>query len=605
MFDSIDKFYQEETAETLLVCLGGSQPLSLLVLWTHEQERKTPDYTLQAPSRPLNRDKVTVIFRELYKRVNARGQDLLVIQSNEKSMMHLMYTVTFLHFTVKEFLLEPDMLRRLERWASKNFDAKATLCKAIVVLVKSLPTSTWVYSGVLNMRESWQEYFTVDPHQWRKHVKDFFTYAHLIEQEKRALEHSLVDELQRVVSSFRRPPEEYTRWELFLNYLASVIDRWARWIDEDDDWPINDLALRLLSPDDKDMAGFFCALAVDSNMKSYIRDKLKAAPRLIKRSFSKRPMLDRALQPPLRGSKCHVNPDMVQLLLSQGADPNEEFTVYISGGAAGQVLTESRPQFFWTTVWGRFLQRLYQEKCSGTRKPPAQVACELEATKILIEHGAVADLRPWRVFTPQRTFDGFILTPSDIFREVFPPGDADTLDQLMRRYRPWAAQEVCSSLRRTILLWFYRDIFVIYWLTTSLSRSILAIHYLSLPKLILRFLAPIIPVIFNPLTGVIFPMIIVPWLLFLLWLVLSRLVWPLVWFFVSSADRIFVWTFVRSFVWRFRHEVILVIPKIFSVISYTVPVVLLALILNDWMPSQEVPFEVLVRLLMTNKRKSF
>lgn len=46
MFDGIDEFYREETAETVLICLEGVQPLSLLVLWFYEQERVTTDFAL-------------------------------------------------------------------------------------------------------------------------------------------------------------------------------------------------------------------------------------------------------------------------------------------------------------------------------------------------------------------------------------------------------------------------------------------------------------------------------------------------------------------------------------------------------------------------------
>ena len=82
MFDSIDDFYREETAEILLICLEGIQPLSLLALWFYEQEKITSDYTLRAERKSLSSADVIDVFQSIHKRINARGQDLLVIEAD-------------------------------------------------------------------------------------------------------------------------------------------------------------------------------------------------------------------------------------------------------------------------------------------------------------------------------------------------------------------------------------------------------------------------------------------------------------------------------------------------------------------------------------------
>ena len=281
MFDSIDNFYREETSEILLICLEGIQPLSLLVLWFYEQERLTPDYAMQVKRSALSRANVVTVFESIHKRINARGQDLLVIEVDTTNFEHLMYTVRFLHRTVKDFLSKPDMLEKLNSWKRKDFEAKTTLCKATVAIVKSLPMSTKIDS-VVNFNRCWN------------HISDFFAYAQSIEDDNGTLDDSLVDELQHVISSFRKQHKEKNIWNDFLWFL----DHWACWVDKNDMRPVKDTFVDHLPHHDRDMASFFFALAVEANLKRYIEHKLEKDPRLINRSFLQRPILDRSLRPP-------------------------------------------------------------------------------------------------------------------------------------------------------------------------------------------------------------------------------------------------------------------------------------------------------------------
>ena len=78
------------------------------------------------------------IFESIHKRLNARVQDLLVIEADTATIEHLMYTVRFSHLTVKEFLSKPDILKKLHSWKSKNFDARISLCKSTLAIAKSI-----------------------------------------------------------------------------------------------------------------------------------------------------------------------------------------------------------------------------------------------------------------------------------------------------------------------------------------------------------------------------------------------------------------------------------------------------------------------------------
>lgn len=427
MFDSIDEFYREETSEILLMCLEGIQPLSLLALWFYEQERVSPDYTLRAKTNFLSKADVTAVFESIHKRINARGQDLLVIEANTFESEHLMYTVRFSHRTVKDFLLKPDMLKKLTSWRSKNFDARAALCKATLANIKSLPSSTDM-NNYMDADRCW------------KHVSDFFTYAHLIEQDGSTIADVLIDELERVLHWFRKLEKHDTPFERFVAYSTRALDPSARWVHEIDLSPVYIMPTISTIRSEKDKTSYFFALAVEANLKRYVEHKLATKPNLINTSFSQRPILDRALRPPLlmpwiwRTGK--VDPDMIRLLLLQGANPNEELTVYTLESPPNKELTDYLPVYARTTVWALFLQQLHETKISNVRSSPESVQDELEATKLMMENGAAADIRPWSISALNKFFGGPTVTPSDVFHEVFPPRDAVSLDQLLRKTRP-------------------------------------------------------------------------------------------------------------------------------------------------------------------------
>ena len=469
MFDNIDDNYRQETAEILLICLEGIQPLSLLALWFYDQERNTTDYALQAEISSIGIAGMADIHKRIHKRIYARGQDLLSIEFDESRIDYQRFTVRFSHLTVKEFLSKPDMLKRLTSWKTKDFDARVAMCKATIAIIKSLPWAT-------------------TKGEWWRRCNDFFTYAHLIEQDERILDDALVDEFQRVISSIRKLGNQ-KRW-------LEKVDRWVLHnfvgLVENDIWPVTWASVEQTPRYSGDMTNIFLAWAVEANLKGYILYKLQEKPFLMKRPFLRRPMLDQALRPlPWSPRTCGIDPSMVRLLLMHGADPNEELTVYRSG-------------FVRTTVWILFLQSLC-ECASKTRKPLKTVQEEFEAVKLMIEHGAAASLRPWAISASPLSFNARAKTPSDVLHDVFPPRDAIVLDRLLMKHRPWALWRVCSVLRRTVLLWLYRGFIIV----TTLISLLLSLF-------------------FNETLGVILPFVAIPaflYVILLVWPIISPLAW--------------------------------------------------------------------------------
>ena len=194
-----------------------------------------------------------------------------------------MYTVRFSHRTAKDFLLKPEMLEKLNSWKSTKFDTRAALCKATLATIKSLPSSTDINNKV-------------DADRCWKHVSNFFTYANLIKQDGGTIDDVLIDELERVIYSFRKLEKHDTPIKILVTYSTPALDPWAHWIYQNDLSPVDIMSI---SRSNKDMTNFFFALTVEANLKRYVEHKLATKPHLIEKSFSQRPILDRALRPPL------------------------------------------------------------------------------------------------------------------------------------------------------------------------------------------------------------------------------------------------------------------------------------------------------------------
>ena len=211
---------------------------------------------------------------------------------------------------------------------------------------------------------------------------------------------------------------------------------------------------------------------------------------------------------------------MIDLLLTRGANPNMALTLCKTASDTPFTYTSEKA---WTTVWALFLQSLHDAARAKICKPPELIQDEIEATKLMIEHGAAADLRPRKILASEdflKIFGSPVLTPWDIFHEVFPPHDAIFLEQLLRNHRPWALRQACSWLKRTVLLWFYRDIDIVEWWLTSLfffNDTISIALLIVFSPMSLRILSLVWPATWFP---VLLPALILSdWIPILDWLV--------------------------------------------------------------------------------------
>ena len=459
MLSTIDEFYREETAEMLLICLQGLQPLPLLVYWFYEQDRKASDYALQAKVLSFKESD----HKTIRKRLNARGQGLLEVGVNPSNSWHLTHSVQFSHRTVKDFITEPRMLERLNSWVSSGFDAMETLQKATLAILKSIPAS--VFDPV-----PWQLRGDIRPsmerenihNKWWRHVSDFFYYAHVSEAAGGAFDPRLFEELQYFVATqlladhrrFGKLDNDPGLLARGCNYFLPFVD--SRWRPE---------AIRECPPlplQDPEMAIFFFTLAVEANLIRYMEYKLASNPRLINRSDQQRPFLDRALRPmPWPTASSSINYQTVALLLSKGADPNEYLWTF------GPILETNYTYGSLSTVWGCFLECLDLTAQKDGRTPRI-IQNQFEASKLMIQHGALADLRPWKSVVLRVPFRGPNLAPSYYFHKAFSPVEARFLQGLMKQHQWGMFSRFFMAFKRTLLLWLARGIFLPLWLLTKL-----------------------------------------------------------------------------------------------------------------------------------------
>ncbi len=401
MFDNIDDFYHEQTARIFQLTVEAIQPLSVTAVSYCEKEKKDPDYAFKLKTRPLSDAEIEGIYETIQTRLNARCRDLLEVNTDPNADLYFRYKVDFLHRTVRDFLKTPHMLRMLASWTDKDFDAKQSLCRALLAQIKSLPMKARYLSKQGDLFEL---------------VSDFMHYSHEIEKAGGTLNIALIDALDDAVSTLTNPFQE-SHWTNLAAVGRSEI--YAEYGQKT-----------------------FLALAVEEPLLQYVASKLDAQPPMIREKRG-RPLLDYALRPTSFGrisrsyrSLVPVDPGIVRLLLHRGADPNKSISVY--GGSI--------------TVWTLFLQEMWASKVyePDTTGPQASREGLYAVTELLITHGANPDLRLVNVS------EGFRATPIVVLRSVFSQRDAAQLEALLVnnhasglwKFLKWGTPEMDMRVKR-------------------------------------------------------------------------------------------------------------------------------------------------------------
>jgi hypothetical protein len=132
MFNTIEDFYRVQTAQTFMICVRAESQPALLAFSVIQPEDELAARIVNA--HPLHPEDVHEMHHQLKRRINARCRDLVEVRRGVHGRV-----VDFLHRTVRDFLLTPDMTQLLRHRAGPDFDVLETLCKMQLLTARRLP----------------------------------------------------------------------------------------------------------------------------------------------------------------------------------------------------------------------------------------------------------------------------------------------------------------------------------------------------------------------------------------------------------------------------------------------------------------------------------
>lgn len=141
----VDQRYRSESAEMFSVTLEGSEDLPVMAYWfMGEQE---PDYAVKLEVKPISPQALNKRSKTIKKRLSACCKGLLSIQfrtpqgddASLASSILFERKVSFLHRTVRDYLMLDDTREILRAWHSPCFNPHASICQALLGLLKIAP----------------------------------------------------------------------------------------------------------------------------------------------------------------------------------------------------------------------------------------------------------------------------------------------------------------------------------------------------------------------------------------------------------------------------------------------------------------------------------
>ncbi len=414
IFDSIDPFYREQTAQLFLVNIEASTPLSVIALQFIEEERRRPDYIFELDIRPYSNREIEDIYDTVKRRLNARCKDLLEVNVDPYLHPFCGYRVGFLHRTVRDYLIAPQMRKMLNGWAAKGFDAISSLCRAHLAQIMSLP---WPCEA-MQRPSVVKEFFRL--------VNGFMYYASKLEREKGLSDVALINALDHAASNYWERRNDISELSLYSSPPESGVLHWTNL----------ELDLRRRDASERGEKTFL-AKTVECGLRLYVTKILDAQPQLLREKRG-RPLLDYALRPRVVERRHKriigfVDPDMVRLLLLHGADPNQMISIYN---------TKERERI---TVWAFFLWKVWLDVKFWEYTPdnPRWVEELFAVTKMLLKYGANLDLQLECLSFQEKSVRqnalgplASLATPVAVLHAVFPPAYSAALEVLLAKHRP-------------------------------------------------------------------------------------------------------------------------------------------------------------------------
>lgn len=393
IIERIKDRHKEEMAQIFLVTVHELQPLPLYAFTLLERERRNPGFTLDIPILATSDEVLTPYYPKWQARIQNRCSDLLVVDESPHPLF-LTHVVDFFHRTVREFLRDC-YHNELHKFLKSPFNPLIALCQICLALLKSVHVNNFRNTESINQIIGITDELLYYAHEFEKtcSVEDEHTLV------------AIIDNLDVVNNHHAK---------------SAMKNHWTHARD---------------SPQGRGMATYkegghcnFLALAVQARLVKYVRIKLESEPRKLHKSG--RPLLDYALRP-LRTTPIampyhsvrddpSVSVDMVKLLLSHGADPNQ--AVHLLGGEP---------------VWALFLSSIFETKVLQ-EKSGIQASLKrawYQCCEALIESGAQFDHVPMAIEASDETIFA-------VFKTIF---GSDEAARLVRRIEEITQERKRSS----------------------------------------------------------------------------------------------------------------------------------------------------------------
>lgn len=128
IIQSVEPFYLQKMAETLLIAAAGQGPLHSAIYTFQDLCDSNPNYAIEEQLVPWNDEQLESEIRPFSIRLNSRCKGLLEVDAFDR--------VNFLHRTLRDFLRMEEMCGELKKQAASGFDAELSIFQAYICWIK-------------------------------------------------------------------------------------------------------------------------------------------------------------------------------------------------------------------------------------------------------------------------------------------------------------------------------------------------------------------------------------------------------------------------------------------------------------------------------------
>ena len=287
MMTTLEPFYLKEAIELFDVALKDDH-LLLTYSYIHEEDS---DLANTASVETTSEAEIEERLETTTRRINSRCKGLLEVYQINDGMTYFDNNVGFLHRTVKEFLIMESTKMFMDRYRNDSFDANLALCRAFIAKIKGFDYTRYYHRAF----------------EWA--LMRLLKYARHFEMQKGEALVTILDQLNEVAAEVYRRSHEPT------------VKKEQRW------FPHSDAMFRKSSYDRQ-----FWMLVLAADLQLYFKSKLREHG--VDFESPGRPLLDCALRmgayeyerlytPERLTRKICMSAELVDMLLEEGADPNE------------------------------------------------------------------------------------------------------------------------------------------------------------------------------------------------------------------------------------------------------------------------------------------